>query len=121
MVITFFDQKGLIYQHTVPHGQNINAHYYCDVLKHLRRHIWEKRPGLAVVFHQDNAPAHKAKMTQDLLRSFKWEILEHPSYSPNLAPCDFYLFPQVKKLLKGYHFKTEAEVRRQLQAKLKVI
>jgi len=26
-----------------------------------------------------------------------WEILEHPTYSPDLAPSDFHLFPNLKK------------------------
>jgi hypothetical protein len=30
-------------------------------------------------------------------------MLEHPAYSPNLAPIDF-LFPTIKEILKGRHF-----------------
>jgi hypothetical protein len=29
--------------------------------------------------------------------------LEHTPYSPELAPCDFYLFPKIKSVLKGTH------------------
>jgi hypothetical protein len=32
------------------------------------------------------------------------EVLEHPSYSPDLAPCDFALFPNLKAELKGHKF-----------------
>jgi hypothetical protein len=28
----------------------------------------------------------------------------HPSYSPDLAPCDFFLFPKVKTIMRGEHF-----------------
>jgi transposase len=31
-------------------------------------------------------------------------VLEHPPYSPDLAPCDFYLFLKIKSVLKGTHF-----------------
>ena len=31
-------------------------------------------------------------------------VLEHPPYSPDLAHCDFYLFPKIKSVLKGNHF-----------------
>jgi transposase len=31
-------------------------------------------------------------------------VLEHPPYSPDLAPCNFYLFPKIKSVLKGTHF-----------------
>jgi transposase len=30
--------------------------------------------------------------------------MEHPPYSPDLAPVDFYLFPQLKSALKGRRF-----------------
>lgn len=30
----------------------------------------------------------------------------HPPYSPDLAPCDFYLFPNVKKNLRGIRFSS---------------
>jgi len=31
--------------------------------------------------------------------------LQQPPYSPDLAPCDFFLFPRLKKVLKGYRFE----------------
>jgi hypothetical protein len=33
-------------------------------------------------------------------------VILHPSYSPNLAPCDFFLFPKIKLKLKGRQFDT---------------
>ena len=35
-----------------------------------------------------------------------WRRKAHPPYSPDLAPCDFYLFPKLKLKLKGHHFGT---------------
>jgi hypothetical protein len=32
--------------------------------------------------------------------------LEHPPYSPDLAPCDFFLFPKINSALKGTRFKS---------------
>jgi hypothetical protein len=34
----------------------------------------------------DNARPHTANKTNETLRNFKWEVLEHPPYSPDLAP-----------------------------------
>lgn len=34
-------------------------------------------------------------------------ILEHPPYSPDLAPLDFFLFDLLKKHLGGTHFQNE--------------
>ena len=31
-------------------------------------------------------------------------LLPQPSYSPDMAPCNFFLFPKIKRTLKGRHF-----------------
>jgi len=36
--------------------------------------------------------------------------LPHPPYSPDLAACDFFLFPKFKTHLKGHHFGTVENV-----------
>jgi len=33
-------------------------------------------------------------------------VMEYPSYSPDLAPCDFFLFPKIKSALKGARFES---------------
>jgi hypothetical protein len=37
--------------------------------------------------------------------------LEHPPYSLDLVPCDFYLFPKLKSVLTGTHFQSVDEVK----------
>ncbi|XP_025154422.1 activating transcription factor 3 isoform X2 [Harpegnathos saltator] len=39
----------------------------------------------------------------------KYELLEHPAYSPDLAPSDYYLFPNLKKFLAGKRFTSNDE------------
>jgi hypothetical protein len=39
-----------------------------------------------------------------LLASKQITVLEHTSYSPDLAPSDFLLLPKIKEILKGSHF-----------------
>ncbi|CAB3233412.1 unnamed protein product [Arctia plantaginis] len=60
--------------------------------------------------HQDNAPAHPAGKTIDYLREVGVKLLGHPPYSPDLAPCDFALFPYAKKALKGRKFSNDEEL-----------
>jgi hypothetical protein len=45
-------------------------------------------------------------------------IVPHPPYSPDLARCDFALFPKLKKKLKGRRFETVTDIRRESQAVL---
>jgi histone-lysine N-methyltransferase SETMAR len=58
----------------------------------------------------DNAPAHRALATQKKLALLGFQCLDHPPYSPDLAPSDYHLFPILKKQLKGSHFSSDAEV-----------
>jgi histone-lysine N-methyltransferase SETMAR len=66
--------------------------------------ICEKKPGLQkkeIIFHQDNASAHKSILAIEKLRDLYYELLEHPPYSPDLAPSDFYIFPKLKLFFSG--------------------
>ena len=65
---------------------------------------------MGVLFLHDNAPAHRALATQKKLAYLGFQCLDHPPYSPDLAPSDCHLFPGLKKQLKGRHFSSDAEV-----------
>jgi hypothetical protein len=41
---------------------------------------------------------------REFLATKQITTLEHPAYSPDLAPSDFFLFPKIKEILKGRHF-----------------
>ncbi|KAK3784327.1 hypothetical protein RRG08_017901 [Elysia crispata] len=106
--------NGVILRWPVPIGTTINAQYYKKVLQDkLRPAIRKKRPGLlesGILFHHDNAPVLTARAVTDVLAGYKWELLEHPRYSPDLAPCDFHLFPKMKEHLRGQRFETEEDI-----------
>jgi len=57
----------------------------------------------------DNAPSHRALATQKKLAYQGFQCLDHPPYSPDLAPSDYHLFPGPKKQLKIDHFSSDAE------------
>jgi transposase len=48
---------------------------------------------------------------KQFLASKNITVLEHPIYSPDLAPCYFYLFPKIKSVLKGTHFVSAESVK----------
>ncbi len=45
-----------------------------------------------------------------ILKDFKWKLFPHPPYSPDLAPCDYHLFPALKDHLEDKRFSSEAEL-----------
>jgi histone-lysine N-methyltransferase SETMAR len=59
----------------------------------------------------DNARPHVARQTVALLDQFGWDIITHPPYSPDLAPCDYHLFPKLKEHLAGRRFSDDDEVK----------
>jgi histone-lysine N-methyltransferase SETMAR len=77
-----------------------------DILKENRSGKITK----GVLFFHDNAPAHRALATQKKLAYLSFQCLDHPPYSPDLAPSDCCLFPGLKKQLKVRHFSCDAEV-----------
>jgi len=58
----------------------------------------------------NNAPAHWTLAIQKKLAYLGFQFLDHPPYSPDLAPSDYHLFPGLKKQLQGRHFLSDAEV-----------
>jgi len=64
------------------------------------------------ILHYDNALAHMAMSVREFLATKQITVLEHPAYSPDLAPRDFFLFPNIKEiLLKGRHFYVIDDIR----------
>jgi hypothetical protein len=78
--------------------------------KLLRNHNW--------LLHQDKAPAHTSLKTTEFVANNNMVIINHPSDSLNLAPCDFTLFPKSKVKLKGLRFETVSNIQRESQAVL---
>ena len=64
-----------------------------------------------VLLLHDNARPPTAHATMNLLEQWGWEILQHTPYSPELAPSDFQLFPNMKKHLRAKRFKTLDDVK----------
>ncbi|KAJ8885177.1 hypothetical protein PR048_011373 [Dryococelus australis] len=93
MLITFFDNDGIIYKDFVPAGQTVNTTFYEQVLKALLQCICHvqlelHRTGKLMLLH-DNAPVHCAIYVHQFLAKQGVPVLSHPPYSPVLVPVDF--------------------------------
>ncbi|UYV78806.1 hypothetical protein LAZ67_16002852 [Cordylochernes scorpioides] len=122
MLITFFDSRGIIHKEFVPARQTITGEYYLNVLKRLIARIRRIRPEYRnedswCLLH-DNAPSHSSLIVRRFLAKNNICVLNHPPYSPDLAPCDFYLFPKIKLKLKGCFFFMISRPSRQLRRAL---
>jgi len=63
-----------------------------------------------VLLLHDNAPVQRAHATPKNLTYLGFQCPDHPHYSPDLAPSDYHLFPELKKQPKGYNFSSDAEI-----------
>ena len=114
MLTVFWDVQGVLLVDFLAHKQTITGAYYASLLKKLRRAVKEKRRGKlrrGVLLLHDNAPVHKSHVAQDAVRECGFRELNHPPYSPDLAPSDFWLFPGLKKHLRGQRFRDNEDLK----------
>lgn len=114
MIAVFFGVRGIVTRVVLDKEKTVNATWYTEVcLPQVICELKKLRPNSRLGtwhFHHDNAPAHRATITQEFLEQSGLTVLDHPSYSPDLAPCDFGLFPLIKSQLKGRRFATDDEL-----------
>ena len=104
MLICFFDSQGVVHKEFVPPGQTVNKQYYREFLERLRKRVHRVRSEIAdtwMLLH-DNAPCHTAISVNERLANKGISVVSQPPYSPDLSPCDFFLFPKLKFHLKGH-------------------
>jgi [histone H3]-lysine36 N-dimethyltransferase SETMAR len=114
MATVFWDSEGVLLIHYKGKGVSITGEYYASILEQLKEAIKTKRRGKltkGVLLLHDNAPVHKSRVALAALHKVGFNILNHPPYSPDLAPSDYYLFPKMKKELRGKKFTSDEEVK----------
>ncbi len=122
MLVAFFDRHGIVHLQFMD-GVRITAEVYINILMNLRDSIRLNRRGLwrdhNWILLEDNASVHTADDTVEFHCQVRMQRGQHPPYSPDLAPCDFFLFPLLKSKLRGRHFpdlnSLKAEVQQVLQ------
>ena len=70
----------------------------------------EMRGLRGVIFHDDNAKPYRAWITNEFLLENRVDHYENPAYSPDLSPCDFFLFPKLKKQFRGIRINDDNEM-----------
>lgn len=107
MAVVFWDMEGVVHCEffkSTPAQPGLNSKLYLAMIERLYTSLQEKRPQLlrrGVLFLQDNATPHKAKVVLEKLEQFKFKIIAHPPNSPDVAPSDYHLFPALKNNLAG--------------------
>ena len=112
MYAIFFNSSGPVIQVPCPSGHTARF-YKNSVLKKVKEIYNKKRPSegwSGIHLLHDNASCHKCEVVKSFLASEKVKVLNHPPYSPDLSPCDFFLFPRLKKLLSGNKYTSRSSL-----------
>ncbi len=125
MLVLFFDVRGVVSRQFVPRGQGVDHHEYLRHLQLLkqnmrrrRRPLWQCRNW---ILQHDRAPAHRADIVQRFIMQNDIELLPHPGYSPDLAPCDFFVFNRIKWCLRGTRFADINALKRAVDREIRSI
>ena len=106
----FLSGEGVEIKMPVKKGKSITGKYYKDaVLKKLKKYYQKRRPATGfkhVRLLHDNVPAHTSAIVTAFLKKEKVTVLPNPTYSPDLAPCDLFLFPKLKAFLAGRKYQS---------------
>ena len=110
----FFNSSGPVVQVPCPTGHIVTSTTSTSsVLKKVKEFYNKKRTSKGRsrghLLH-GNASSHKCEVVKSFLASEKVKVLNHPTYSPDLSPCDFFLFPRLKKMLSGNKYTSRSSL-----------
>jgi transposase len=115
ILICFFDIRSIIHFESVPEGTTVNQTFYMQMLRRFivavrskRGELWRDR---SLIRRHDNAPAHPSLRVTQFLAGKGISGTDHPPYSPDLAPADFWLFPELKSVLKAKRFSDLEDIK----------
>ena len=70
----------------------------------------QAKDGQESTFYITTHPLISVRLLSLFLASEKVKVLNHPPYSPDLSPCDFFLFPRLKKMLSGNKYTSRSSL-----------
>jgi hypothetical protein len=103
MLICFLDIGGISHFEFVPAGSTVNRTFYMEMLKRLidslkckRGELWRDQ---SLILHH-NLLVHSSLQVSQFLAGKGISAMDHPLYSPDLAPADFWLHAEREMFLR---------------------
>ncbi|CAH1992034.1 unnamed protein product [Acanthoscelides obtectus] len=110
MVATFVSKAAHIATIPLNEQRTVTADWYTTIcLPRVITELLKINPERRIILHQDIASSHTAQKTRQYLTEESVELLDHPPYSPDLSPNDFFTFPKIKSRLRGQRFQSPEE------------
>jgi len=106
MFSIFFRTSGPVLVHAVEKGKTIDNQYYIEnCLGSALNAVCEQRKSKGthnIRLLHDNARPHVHSNVDNFLTENGIKVIQHPPYSPDLAPSDFWLNDYIKRHLEDY-------------------
>jgi hypothetical protein len=114
MVSAYFSRCRFVSVEFLPMWQRYNSQFFTEtVLPSIEKKVADCRPKFlttATHLHVDNAKRHTSKMSIEKMEELGFILVPQPPYSPDITPCDFFLFGYLKQHLEGKYFAREDQV-----------
>jgi hypothetical protein len=114
MIMIFFTARQLILLDVLSKGSKFNQQYFIDYmfpdLKMQNRNFPRRMPPATFLVHTDDSMGHNGSKVVSKFDNHHTARLPHPPYSPDLNPCDFWLFGMLKGILKDGEFHSHDEI-----------
>lgn len=116
MMIVALWKKQIFTYEILAEGQTVDGIVYLNFLEHrVLPEVARRKIARPIILH-DNARPHKHRIVREFLQEKRWEVLDHPSYSPDMSPPDMDGIYRIKAPLKGKQFLTRDELIRNYEA-----
>ena len=100
MYALYFDSAGTMARVPVPENTKITRSFYKEniltIYSALRYNKRTERCALSHLLY-DNVPSRRSAVAIEYLEKHHVKTLPHPSYSPDLSPCDILIIPCTKE------------------------
>ena len=73
---------------------------YCTIDTILIEDLDKRKVCARFVPHQLNAPPHKTEKVNEFFMKKQICVIDHPPYSPDVSPRDYFPFPKLKTAMK---------------------
>ena len=109
-VACFFGKTGHVATVPLEQRRTVNSEWYTTIcLPEVFGEIRKTNKRRRIIVHHDNAGSHTSAQTSAFLTGQNVELMGHPPYSPDLASNDFFLFPHIKKKMRGQRYSSSED------------
>ena len=113
IICVWWDWESMVPWEMLKRNATVNKELYIAQLHRVNEAIRLKKPHRQVqtILLYDNARPHVAQIVKAALQDLEWEVLQHPPYSPDLAPTDYYLFRSLSNHMRGVTFDNKEDLK----------